>query len=329
MLPEALYSKNQAALGRCPSRHRRQSAAMPVSSAGDMAAAAEGAEGKQPSSYDLLIVGPGVLGSYVGKLWLDDHPDVTVVGQTNTTSNHDRLRSLGLQPRVKGDADDRKFPFVMFAAPPSGTEDYPAEIAKAATYWDGTGTFLFSGSAGIFAVDDGSQCNEDSPVAPLGRSDRNDRLLLGEQAVMDSGGCVVRLVGLYHSSRGAHNFFLKAGEVDRWGGYTVNLIHYEDAASISVAILRGDGNDEGFYRKRVFIGTDGAPVTFTDMMAAVESSNIFEGHTTFTAEEGTSKGKLVSNSTTLRTLGWRPKYSSFERFIEMGARDWYSETAKQ
>jgi hypothetical protein len=63
---------------------------MPVSSAGDMAAAAEGAEGKQPSSYDLLIVGPGVLGSYVGKLWLDDHPDVTVVGQTNTTSNHDR-----------------------------------------------------------------------------------------------------------------------------------------------------------------------------------------------------------------------------------------------
>ena len=31
-------------------------------------------------------------------------------------------------------------------------------------------------------------------------------------------------------------FFLKAGEVQRWGGYTVNLIHYEDAAGISAAV---------------------------------------------------------------------------------------------
>ena len=40
---------------------------------------------------------------------------------------------------------------------------------------DGTGTLLFTGSAGLFTVDDGSQCNEDSPVAPLGVSERNDR----------------------------------------------------------------------------------------------------------------------------------------------------------
>lgn len=46
--------------------------------------------GKQPSSHDLLIVGPGVLGSYLGKLWLDEHPGATVVGQTNSTTSHDR-----------------------------------------------------------------------------------------------------------------------------------------------------------------------------------------------------------------------------------------------
>lgn len=39
-----------------------------------------------------------------------------------------RLRQLGLQPRTKADADGRKFPFVLFAAPPSGSEDYPAEV---------------------------------------------------------------------------------------------------------------------------------------------------------------------------------------------------------
>lgn len=304
---------------------RHTKGTMPISSVGDMAVAAASTGGKQPSSYDLLVVGPGVLGSFVGNLWLEDHPGVTVVGQTNTTNSHDKLRSLGLQPRVKSEADDRKFPFVMFAAPPSGSEDYPAEIAAAAKLWDGTGTFLFSGSAGIFTADDGSQCNEDSPVAPLGQSDRNDRLLLGEQAATDAGGCVVRLVGLYHSGRGAHTFFLRAGEVERWGGYTVNLIHYEDAASLSVAILKGDGNEEGFYRSRAFLGTDGAPITFTDMMAAVESSGAYSGSTTFTAEEGESKGKLVSNSTTLRTLGWKPHYSSFEQFMAGGARDWFSQ----
>jgi hypothetical protein len=45
-----------------------------------------------------------------------------------------------------------------------------------------------------------------------------------------------------------------------------------------------------------------------DMMAAVEASGAYEGHAEFTAPKGDSKGKLVSNCRTLRTLGWRPKY---------------------
>ena len=64
------------------------------------------------------------------------------------------------------------------------------------------------------------------------------RLLFGERAALDAGGCVVRLVGLYHSLRGAHTFFLRAGQVDRWGGYTINLIHYEDAASLCLAVRK-------------------------------------------------------------------------------------------
>lgn len=39
---------------------------------------------------DLLVVGPGVLGGYAGKLWKESHPECVVVGQTNSTSNHDR-----------------------------------------------------------------------------------------------------------------------------------------------------------------------------------------------------------------------------------------------
>lgn len=47
----------------------------------------------QPSSHQLLIVGPGVLGSNLGKRWLDAFGPGQVVGQTNSTANHDRCGS--------------------------------------------------------------------------------------------------------------------------------------------------------------------------------------------------------------------------------------------
>ena len=63
-----------------------------ISALGGMAAgtvaAAEAAATGRPSSNRLLIVGPGVLGSYAGKLWLDVHGEGSVVGQTNSTNNH-------------------------------------------------------------------------------------------------------------------------------------------------------------------------------------------------------------------------------------------------
>lgn len=57
-----------------------------------------------------------------------------------------------------------------------------------------------------------------------------------------AGGNVLRLVGLYHAQRGAHTFFIKQGSVARPGGYVVNLLHYEDAASMGAAV-RGGGGD--------------------------------------------------------------------------------------
>lgn len=62
--------------------------------------------------------------------------------------------------------------------------------------------------------------------------------------------------------RGAHTFFLRQQEVARWGGYTVNLIHYEDAASLCLAVLQGRGSPCGPYRGQAFLGCDGSPVTF-------------------------------------------------------------------
>lgn len=58
-----------------------------------------------------------------------------------------------------------------------------------------------------------------------------------------------------------------------------------------------------------------------DMMEAVEKSGAYTGSTTFIGPEGNSKGKLVSNCTTLRALGWQPKYGKSLLVAPPGIRD--------
>lgn len=274
----------------------------------------------KPSGQDLLIVGPGVLGSYVGMLWQQQYSSANVVGQTNSTTNHDRLRQMKIEPRTKEGSNDRKFPYVLFSAPPSGSADYPAEVAEAAELWDGTGALVFSSSAGLYEVDDGSHCNEDCKIADRGKSERTDKLLGAEDAILKAGGIVIRLVGLYHAGRGAHTFFLRQGQVARWGGYTVNLIHYEDAASLCVAALQSGTECQG----RVFVGADGSPLTFEEMIDACLTSDKFSGSVDFTGQESSKKGKIMSNCQTREALDWQPKYFSFEDFMASGANDFYN-----
>ena len=275
------------------------------------------------SSNQLLICGPGVLGSYLGKLWIDDFGAGTVTGQTNSTNNHPTLQALGFNTRVKSEAGPETFPFVVYAAPPSGSEDYVGDVKAALKLWDGSGSFVFTSSAGVYAVEDGSHCDESAPLVALGSNPRTDALLNAEQAVLDAGGCVVRLVGLYHRTRGAHTFFLKQGEVARWGGYIVNLIHYEDAASITEAVLKGQGSNGAGYRSKVFLGCDNVPVTFEDMMKAIEASGELPGKTTFTGAASAVKGKKMNNNQTREQLQWQPKYQGIEKFFADGGKDWY------
>ena len=308
-----------------------------------------------PSGDDLLIVGPGVLGSYLGLLWKAKHPRANVVGQTNTETSHEKLRALGIAPRTNqgvspgvAAAAGGKYPRVLFAAPPSGSADFVGEIQKAIALWDKDAPgacFVYTGSAAVYDVDDGSQCNEDSPLVKKGASERTDKLLAAEDAVLSAGGCVLRLAGLYHAQRGAHTFFLRMGTVDRWGGYTVNLLHYEDAARLAEAVLSGAGlsssssNDSSSsssssWRSKAFLGTDGAPITFQDMCDAAVASGVYKTSSPvkFTAEEAaaTSWGKLMSNAATREALGgvWQPKYSSFEAFVASGAVDLYGTDAR-
>jgi nucleoside-diphosphate-sugar epimerase len=195
-------------------------------------------------------------------------------------------------------------------------------VAAATKLWDGTGSFVFTSSMSVCAAEDGGEVSDEvCPLVPPGKAPGTDRLLGAEGAALAAGGNVVRLVGLYHAQRGPHTFFIRQGEVARYGGYTVNMLHYEDAAALAVAVLRGDGAqvDAGAWRGRVFVGTDGHPLTFDEMVEACFASGVFSGAVKFTGAaptDGTGLGKRVSNATTRRLLGgWQPKYSSFKDFF--------------
>lgn len=49
------------------------------------------------------------------------------------------------------------------------------QVAEAAKLWDGTGGLVFTSSAGLYEVDDGSHCNEDCKIADRGSNERTDK----------------------------------------------------------------------------------------------------------------------------------------------------------
>ena len=102
-----------------------------------------------PDCRNLLVVGPGVLGSLVCQKWLEMFPAAIVVGQTNSTKNHESLEKLGITARTEDTFehfDPKTYPYVVFSAPPSGSDDYPGEIKKALEKWNGKNSTLDSAS---------------------------------------------------------------------------------------------------------------------------------------------------------------------------------------
>ncbi|QCD83780.1 hypothetical protein DEO72_LG2g4127 [Vigna unguiculata] len=261
--------------------------------------------------HDLLVVGPGVLGRLVAQKWHQEIPDCQVYGQTVTTHHHNELIQMGIYPSLKWTEATHKFPNVIYCAPPSRTPDYAGNVRLAALSWNGEGSFLFTSSSAPYDCNDNGSCDEDSPVLPIGRNARVDVLLKAENVVLEFGGCVLRLAGLYISLViGAHNYYLEKGTVDSRPDHILNLIHYEDAASLAVAILKKK------FRGQIFLGCDNHPLSRQQMMDLVNKSGKFNKK--FDKFTGTDDplGKRLNNTKTRQVVGWKPKYPSFAGFLE-------------
>ncbi|XP_042967066.1 uncharacterized protein LOC122300460 [Carya illinoinensis] len=313
-LSNSFVSKRSASFLGNPSHFikKRSSMATPSQVNASSTIANEGLEAAASGlveQNDLLIVGPGVLGRIVAEKWREEHPVCQVFGQTVTTDHHDELIKMGINPSLKGTTEAHRFPNVIFCAPPSRTSDYPGDVRLAALNWNGEGSFVFTSSSAPYDCNDNGQCDEDTPVVPIGRSPRTDVLLKAEKVVLEYGGCVLRLAGLYKADRGAHAYWLGKGTVEARPDHILNLIHYEDAASLSVAILKKK------FRGRIFLGCDNHPLSRQEVMDLVTKSGKFSKK--FEGFTGTSDplGKRLNNSKTREEIGWEPKYPSFAHFL--------------
>ncbi|KAH9621272.1 hypothetical protein KSS87_011538 [Heliosperma pusillum] len=233
---------------------------------------------------DLLIVGPGILGRLVAHQWRLEYPECQVYGQTATTDHHGELVEIGIVPSVKGTRLPRQFSYVIFCAPPSRDMDYAADVRDAFSCWNGEGNFVFTSSSAPYDCADNGYCDEDTPVVPIGRSQRTDVLLKAENVVLEHGGCVLRLSGLY--------------------------ISLMDAASLAIVIMKKN------LRKRIFLGCDNHPLSRQEIMDLVNQSGKFsKKFEAFTGVDGVL-GKRLNNSKTREELGWQPKYPSFAHFLD-------------
>ncbi|KAJ8429576.1 hypothetical protein Cgig2_023782 [Carnegiea gigantea] len=194
-------------------------------------------------------------------------------------------------------------------------------LREAALSWTGEGSFVFTSSSALYDRADNGYCDEDTPVVPMGKSPRTDVLLKAENVVLGCGGCVLRLAGLYISfesspwlwisvNRGAHMYWLKQTASELRPDHMINQIHYEDAASLAVAILKKNLHGQ------VFLGCDNNPLSRLEIMDLVNKSGKFSGKFEgFTGATG-PLGKRLDNSRTCEEIGWEPKYPSFAQFLE-------------
>ena len=172
--------------------------------------------------------------------------------------------------------------------------------------------FVFTSSAGVFSEDGGGEVNEYSPV---GSSPRAQRLLDCEEIVTSNGGSVLRLAGLYLLRRGAHNAYLNMEEVNARPDGLINQIHYDDAATATVAaLMKGEAGG-------IYVAADDKPMSREDICATALDSPVFRGckkpHFASSGDNSpTGLGKRIDCQNTREKLGWKPRHSSFSAFIK-------------
>jgi len=172
---------------------------------------------------------------------------------------------------------------------------------------------LFTSSTSVYAQRGGSWVTEESETNPARETGRI--LLETERLVLDHGGIIARLAGVYGPGRSAllSKFLAGTAIVDPENDRFVNQVHRDDIAAGLFLLL-----DRPSPAGEIYNVVDDQPILQSECyrwLARKLNRPIPPlGRSTSISKRGASN-KRVSNSK-LRRLGWAPRYPSFAEAME-------------
>ena len=175
-------------------------------------------------------------------------------------------------------------------------------------------TTLFTSSTSVYAQNDGSQVTEESETKPIRETSRI--LLETENLILDKGGIVARLAGIYGPGRSAllSKFLNRTATIDPENDRFVNQVHRGDIASALFLLL----NREPQPRGQIFNIVDDDPILQSDCYRWLARRLNRALPPIGLSERQRKRGKTnkqVSNSK-MRRLGWAPQYPTFADAME-------------
>jgi nucleoside-diphosphate-sugar epimerase len=172
---------------------------------------------------------------------------------------------------------------------------------------------LFTSSTSVYAQRDGSWVTEESETTPARETGRI--LLETEKLVLQRGGMVARLAGIYGPGRSAllSKFLAGTAIMDPENDRFVNQVQRDDIASAIFLLLTREAQGTQIHNV-----VDDQPMLQTDcyrwLAWRLNRQLAPIGKPTGQRKRGDSN-KRVSNAK-LRTLGWTPKYPTFAEGME-------------
>ena len=185
---------------------------------------------------------------------------------------------------------------------------------------------LFTSSTSVYAERDGSWVTEKSETKPLRETSRI--LLEVEQLILEKGGTVARLAGIYGPRRSAllSKFLNGTATIDPNNDRFVNQVHRDDIASALFVLL----NREAQTSAQTYNVVDDQPLLRSECYRWLAQRLNRPLPPTRKSEQPRKRGdtnKRVSN-TKLHQLGWTPVYPTFGDAMEKSVLPSFAATVR-
>ncbi|MGJ8696980.1 MAG: NAD-dependent epimerase/dehydratase family protein [Verrucomicrobiaceae bacterium] len=165
---------------------------------------------------------------------------------------------------------------------------------------------LFTSSSSVYHQTNGEPVDESSPTSP--ERETSQLLLEAEKIVINGGGTVARLAGLYGPDRSVVWRKFRSGEaiIEEDGSRILNQIHVRDAASACLFLSRKKAPG-------IFNVADNHPMSQLETYRGL--ADLLSKPLPPSGEKNTSRKRAWTHKQVLNhkltSLGWQPDYPSF------------------